>query len=220
MVLPARPNMCRMNTVETPDLVNAQEHEHRSRLLQAMAKVTADKGLSLTTIADIVREAGVSKRTFYEHFESKEACFLALFRAASGSALRTLREAVKPDRPWQTQIEHALQAYFEHLAAGPGLMRVLFVDIHHLGLDGMRVRREVMQELADFMVSTVNHTGSLQGVEAFRTLTPVMALAAVGGINELVLREIEQGRAAELQKLAPCAGEIVRVLTHADLDGL
>lgn len=220
MVLPARPNMCRMNTVETPDLVNAQEHEHRSRLLQAMAKVTADKGLSLTTIADIVREAGVSKRTFYEHFESKEACFLALFRAASGSALRTLREAVKPDRPWQTQIEHALQAYFEHLAAGPGLMRVLFVDIHHLGLDGMRVRREVMQELADFMVSTVNHTGSLQGVEAFRTLTPVMALAAVGGINELVLREIEQGRAAELKKLAPCAGEIVRVLTHADLNGL
>lgn len=220
MVLPARPNMCRMNTVETPDLVIAQEHEHRSRLLQAMAKVTADKGLSLTTIADIVREAGVSKRTFYEHFESKEACFLALFRAASGSALRTLREAVKPDRPWQTQIEHALQAYFEHLSAGPGLMRVLFVDIHHLGLDGMRVRREVMQELADFMVSTVNHTGSLQGVEAFRTLTPVMALAAVGGINELVLREIEQGRAAELKKLAPCAGEIVRVLTHADLNGL
>ncbi|MEZ5700921.1 MAG: helix-turn-helix domain-containing protein [Burkholderiaceae bacterium] len=35
------------------------------------------------TIADVVREAGVSKRSFYEHFESKEACFLALYAAAS-----------------------------------------------------------------------------------------------------------------------------------------
>jgi len=217
---PARPNMRPMKTVETPDLGNAQEHEHRSRLLQAMAKVSADKGLSLTTIADIVREAGVSKRTFYEHFESKEACFLALYRAASGSALRTLREAVKPERPWQTQIEHALQAYFEHLAAGPGLVRVLFVDIHHLGIDGMRVRREVMQELADFMMATVNLVGSQIEATPLRTLSPAMALAAVGGINELLLRAIEQGQAAELKRLTPCASEIVRVLTHADLHGL
>lgn len=216
-VPPAPPKIGRMNTAAAPDPIYELEHEHRTRLLQAMATVSAAKGLALTTIADIVREAGVSKRTFYEHFDSKEACFLALYRAASGSALRTLREALKPDRPWQTQIEHALQAYFEHLAAGAGLVRVLFVDIHHLGPEGLRARRDVMQQLADFMVTTVNRAEP--GAAPLRAMSPAMAMAAVGGINELVLQAIEQGQAAELKKLTPCAGEIVRALTHADRAG-
>lgn len=215
----APPKIERMNTVETLDHPQELEPVHRTRLLQAMAAVSAGKGLALTTIADIVREAGVSKRTFYEHFASKEACFLALYRAASASAMRTLREALKPDRPWQTQIEHALLAYFEHLAAGPGLVRVLFIDIHHLGPEGLRARRDVMQQLANFMVATVNGA-ALPSVAPLRALSPAMAMAAVGGINELVLQAIEHGQAAELKKLTPCAGEIVRALTHADLAGL
>ena len=107
--------------------------EHRTRLLQAMGSSAADRGFAATTIADIVREAGVSKRTFYEHFVSKEACFLALYRAVSASALRTLSESVRPEKPWHHQIETALNAYFGHLSAGPRLLRTLFVEIHHLG---------------------------------------------------------------------------------------
>lgn len=219
LVLLTPPKIWRMNTVAALDHLKQLEHEHRTRLLQAMATVAADKGLALTTIADIVRAAGVSKRTFYEHFDSKEACFLALYRAASASALRTLREALKTDRPWQTQIEQALDAYFEHLAAGPGLVRVLFVDIHHLGPEGLRARREVMQQLADFMVSTVNGA-ALPSATPLRAISPAMAMAAVGAINELVLQAIEQGNAAQLKNLSLGAGEIVRVLTHADLAGL
>lgn len=186
-----------------------------------MAQVSVEKGLAAVTIADIVRQAGVSKRTFYEHFDSKEACFLALYRAASASALRTLSDAVRPDRPWQTQVEHALDAYFAHLAAGPGLIRVLFVDIHHLGQAGIEVRREVLQQFAAFIVTTVNHgaANAPDGVR-LRALSPTMAMAAVGGIHELLLQAIEQGEAGQLQKLTPCAGEIVRVLTHANLSGL
>lgn len=209
-----------MNTVETPLQDNTLQSEHHSRLLQAMAAVSAEKGLALTTIADIVREAGVSKRTFYEYFSSKEACFLALYRAASASSLRILSNAVNPDRPWQTQIGHAMHAYFEHLAAGPSLIRVLFVDIHHLGPEGLRVRRNVMQQLADFMMSTVNSTAASNRAVQLPALSSAMAMAAVGGINELVLQAIEEGRAAELAQLAPCASEIVRVLTYVDLAGL
>lgn len=182
-----------------------------------MASVCGEKGFALVTIADIVREAGVSKRTFYEHFQGKDPCFLALYRAASASALRTLRDAVSPDRPWHTQVEHALQAYLAHLAAGPDLIRTLFVDIHHLGPEGIRVRREVMQQFADFMVDTVNSNGESAGGPAHRALAPSMAMAAVGGIHELVLQAIERDDAASLQALVPCASAIVRLLTQADL---
>jgi AcrR family transcriptional regulator len=127
------------------------EQEHRGRILQALGIAAAEKGFVATTIADIVRQAGMSKRTFYEHFNSKEACFLALYRAVSASALRTLSDSLKSGRPWHSQLETALHAYFAHLSAGPRLLRTLFVEVHHLGEQGAAVRREVMQHLADFM---------------------------------------------------------------------
>jgi AcrR family transcriptional regulator len=185
------------------------QHEAASRLLQAMARVCAEKGVALATIADIVREAGVSKRTFYEHFDSKETCFFALYRAASGSALRALRVALDVGHPWQTQVERALDAYLSHLSAAPDLSRMLFVEIHHLGPAGIRLRREVMQEFADFILDAVN------GGTTPSSLAPGMALAAVGAINEIILQALETGAADRLQKLTPVASDIVRRLTHA-----
>lgn len=184
-------------------------NEHRARLLQAMAQVAAAQGLAATSIASVVAEAGVSKRTFYEHFADKDACFLELYRAASASALRTLRESVQAGRPWQDQVEYALGAYLAHLAAGPQLIRMLFVEIHHLGLAGATVRREVMQQLADYMLETINTQD--------RVLTPTMAVAAVGGIHELVLQAIERGEAAQLERLTPSASSVVRLLAGAPI---
>lgn len=186
------------------------QSEHRRRLIQAMGGCAADRGYAATTIADIVREAGVSKRTFYEHFSSKEACFLALYRAVSAAALRTLSESVDPERPWQDQLDSALRAYFAHLSAGPTLLRTLFVEVQHLGDEGTAARREVMQQLADFLLQTVN--GRRGSAVAQPELAPPMAMAAVGGINELVLQAIEQGEAGQLEKLTPAASGIVRAL--------
>lgn len=182
----------------------AVSNEHRARLLQAMASVAAAQGLAATSIAAVVAEAGVSKRTFYEHFADKDACFLELYRAASASALQTLRASVQSERPWQDQVEFALGAYLGHLASGPQLIRMLFVEIHQLGDAGAQVRREVMQHLADYMLETIN-------VE-HKVLSPTMAMAAVGGIQELVLQAIEQGEAAQLERLGPSASAVVRLL--------
>jgi AcrR family transcriptional regulator len=188
------------STLEAPD----------TRLLHALAEVAADKGLAAVTVADVVRVAGVSKRTFYEHFADKESCFLTLYRLASVSALNTLRAAVQPALPWQAQVETALQAYFAHLSAGPRLLRTLFVEIHHLGEPGARARREVMASLADFMRETVSRDRP-----AAQALNPAMAMAAVGAITELVLQAIERNEQAELVRLVPVASDIVRRLAQA-----
>jgi AcrR family transcriptional regulator len=204
--------------METTDSSASHSSEHRARLLEAMAEVATAKGLAAATIADIVREAGVSKRTFYEHFTCKEGCFLALYRAASASALKTLREAVQPDRPWQAQVEHALSAYLAHLEQGTGLIRTLFVEIHHLGVAGLAVRREVMQELADFLCHIVSQRSPPANEDHVHTLTTAMALAAVGGINELILAAVERGETEHLTDLTACASDVVRSLTRADVN--
>lgn len=184
--------------------------EHRSRLLDGMALAVADKGYPAVTIADIVREAGVSRRTFYEHFQGKAECLVALYEAASHNALKVLRGAIDPRHPWQTQLEHALSAYLGGLAANPVLMRTLYVEILGLGTDGLAARRRVNQEIVAFMLEVVNG-----GPGRDRPLRPQMAMAVVGGINELVLECIEQDRLGALGELVGPSADLVRAVTDA-----
>ncbi len=187
----------------------AGDTEQRTRLLQGMGRALAMQGFANTTIADVVREAGMSKRSFYEHFPNKEACFLALYEAASGAALRTLKEAVQPDRPWQDQLEAAFVAYFTHLASGHQLLKALFVDIHLLGPAGAEVRRGVLGALAQFMCDTVNGPGDRVSGPP---ISPDLALAAIGGINEWIMRSIERDETALLPQMTPLACTLVRSL--------
>lgn len=185
-------------------------HEHRSRLLEGMAHAVAAKGYADTTIADIVREASVSRRTFYEHFTSKAECLIALYEAASHNALKVLKDAIRPGQPWQTQVEGALAAYLGCMAANPVLMRTLYIEILGLGAEGLAARRRVNQEIADFMLRVVNGAQPKGAVPLSRQ----MAMAVVGGINELVLEYLEQDRLDRLAELAAPAGELVRAATN------
>jgi AcrR family transcriptional regulator len=188
-----------------------QPAAHRTRLLEGMAQAVAAKGFADTTIADIVRAAGVSRRTFYEHFATRADCFIALYEAASHNTLAVLRAAIDPGHAWQTQLDRALTAYLGSMAQNPALLRSLVIEIHSLGVDGLAARRRVNQEFCGFMLEVVN---GAEGRGRKTPLTDEMAVAAVGGINELVLRAIEQGRAADLEQLAGPASQLVRTITR------
>ena len=179
-------------------------HQHRSRLLEGMAVAVSRKGYADTTIADIVREASVSRRTFYEHFATKAECLVALYEAASHNALKVLRGAVDPGKAWELQVEGALRAYLESMAANPVLLRTLFVEILHLGDEGLAARRRVNREIAGYMLDVVGRD----------PLTPELAMAVVGGIHELVLQAIEEGRVERLGELTPAASALVKAVVH------
>ena len=180
---------------------------HRTRLLEGMARAVARKGYGDTTIADVVAEASVSRRTFYEHFGSKAECFVALYTAASHNALQVLRDAVDPAHDWEEQLERALGAYLAAMAANPVLLRTLFIEILGLGPEGLLARRRVNQEIADYMLAVVNR-------DPARAITPELAMAVVGGIHELVLCEIEDGRVERLQELTGTATALVKAVVH------
>ena len=68
------------------------EADHRTRLITAMGTTLVVKPYADITIADVVAAARVSKRTFYEQFESKEACLLALCERLSERTLTVMSE--------------------------------------------------------------------------------------------------------------------------------
>ncbi|MFY3385034.1 TetR/AcrR family transcriptional regulator [Paracidovorax sp. MALMAid1276] len=188
--------------------------EHRARLLEGMARAVAAKGYADTTIADIVREASVSRRTFYEHFADKAECLIALYEAASGNAIAVLRSAINPRSPWQAQVEQALGAYLGVLARNPVLLRTLFIDILGLGASGLAARRRANQQLVDLMLDVVNNLPGERPRKA--PLQAIMAMAVVGGINEMVLQAIEQDRAGDLLALVEPASTLLRAAVSAE----
>jgi AcrR family transcriptional regulator len=198
-------------TISAMDVGTAANVEHRRRLLDGLAQVVALKGYVDTTIADIVREAGVSRRTFYEHFSSKSEALIALYEVASHNGLRVLEEHIDTRRDWNTQVEQALQAYLACLAQRPVLLRTLFIDILGLGRAGLMARRRVHESIASFVLEVVNAR------QAPPPLDRSTALAVVGGIHELVLHAIEQDPVADLQALAEPAARLVRAVARPRL---
>jgi AcrR family transcriptional regulator len=124
----------------------------RGRLLDAMAHVVAEKGYAATTVADVVERAGVSRRTFYEQFADKEACFLAAYDAALAVVLGRIREAVEATGPtgraaaagWRDRARAGVEAFLTLLASEPAFARALQVEILTAGPAALERRAHML----------------------------------------------------------------------------
>lgn len=185
----------------------------RERLVCGMNAAVAEKGYGPTTIADVVRLARVSKRTFYEHFDDKQDCFLAAYDTASAHVLGAMRaaSAAAAGAPWSERVERVVVAYLEAMAAQPELTRTFLIEILGAGPRALAHRRETMERFADQMVvfcAELRHDEP-----ALRPVSHALATAVVGGVNELVLGAAEHGRAGELlTHLREPAVELVRAV--------
>ncbi|HEX2265256.1 MAG TPA: TetR/AcrR family transcriptional regulator, partial [Solirubrobacterales bacterium] len=93
----------------------------RNRIHQAMIEVVSERGYPETRVVDVIGVAGVSRKTFYELFDSKEDCFLAAYDVLLDNLLGDTTNAFesKHGTPWAERIAAALEALLAHLAAHP-----------------------------------------------------------------------------------------------------
>ena len=169
---------------------NEVDQAQRRELLEAFCRAVEERGLAATTIADIVRHARVSKRTFYEHFADKEACFFAAYRAIAAEVMRQVATAVNFEASWEAQIEAAVRTYVTVLDSRPKLTRAFFLEIHAAGARAIALRRDVLTEFAELTRGFVAQARKRQ--PELVPLTAAMATAMVGGINELMLLKAER----------------------------
>jgi len=151
----------------------------RLQLVEGLCMAVEQRGLAAARIADIVRHARVSKRTFYEHFRDKASCFVEAYRELARQTMEQIAASVDVSAPWQQQIEAALGAYFAALDARPKLTRAFFLEIHVAGAGAISLRREVLERFADLTMRFV--TLARKQKPELRPLTPLMATAIVGG---------------------------------------
>lgn len=189
--------------------------DHRTRLLDALTLALIERPYAELTIADIVAGAHVSRRTFYEQFENKDACLLALCERLSETILGLIAAGYDPEADWVEQLSRVTDLYLQALQAQPALVRTLYIELMQLGAPGLAMRRRIGQRFAMFLIMQVELSRLREPGK--RPLSPALATAVVGGVNELILQAIEEGRADRLSELAPTVSEFMQaVLTSLE----
>jgi len=186
--------------------MTSTESTSRERVTLGLAQAIEEKGYATSTIADIARCAGVSKRTFYENFSDKESCFLALYIYLSQHAVAAIREVLTMTPTWPEQLHAVANAYIQALRKRPALTRAIFLEINSAGPPALATRRVVFDAFAELLQDLAKE--GRRNKPALRELSRPMAMAIVAGVNELALLTIEAGRSMRLGDLEQVACDL------------
>lgn len=126
--------------------------DQRIRILLALAEAMAEKGYVATTVADVLKRAGVSRETFYQQFSSKQDAFMAAFDAAGSLALTALAEDVAAEADPVDRFAEALRTYLSNLVAQPALARMFLVEVYAAGPEAIARRAAFQQRVVETMV--------------------------------------------------------------------
>jgi AcrR family transcriptional regulator len=162
------------------------------RLLDGIAASVIERGYRDTTVADIVRHARTSKRTFYEQFASKEECLIELLRRNNENLIANIRNAVDPDADWHVQIRQAVVAYVDHIEARPAITLSWIRELPAVGVVAQPLHRLAMEHLTDMLVDLSDSPGFRRA--QITPLSRPLALIVLGGLRELTALFVEDGR--------------------------
>jgi AcrR family transcriptional regulator len=177
-----------------------------ARLLEGLAESIREKGLAATQVTDIVRHAHASRRTFYNHFDDKESCFVELTEALSSVLLETVDQAIDRDAPLATQIDQAIDAYVDTLAEDPGLTATFASPT--LGERVVVAQHEGVERYAQLLVSVVAADAAREpGVAPVSLLRAYML---VSGCQQTIMRAVARG-----EDLGEVASEVKAVMKSA-----
>jgi AcrR family transcriptional regulator len=167
----------------------------RDRLIDGMAQTVARRGYAATPVAEVLKAAGVSRRTFYEQFADKEDCFLAAYDAIAALCTEQLLAGYHAGSDWEAGIAGAYDALLGTLAAAPDYAHLGVVGVLAAGPRALARREATLRRFARF----IDYTRE-RAEEAVRP-PALVGQAIVGGIHELVHSQIVRGETARLPEL-------------------
>jgi AcrR family transcriptional regulator len=174
-------------------------HNQRERLIAGIAEAIAEHGYSGTTIAHITRAAAVSRRTFYEHFSSKDECFVAAYDTVMKELRERVSAAFEESEEWPYAIKAGIDAMLQFLAAEPNLARLCMVEALVAGPAVVERYDAAIQSFVPYFQE--GRKG--RPPEVLSRLSPTTEEALVGGMVSLISRRIIAGKTEELEELLP-----------------
>jgi AcrR family transcriptional regulator len=170
----------------------------RERILNSLAVVCAGKGYPATTVEDVTAHAGVSRRTFYDLFADKEACFLEAYDMIVERAFGEVGAAFAAGGPnWPGRIASGMRALIELFAAEPALARLVIVEALAAGGRALERRDTALTRFAAFFEE------GRAGLPATLHNPELLTQGVIGGLYEALYRVILEGQTEHLVDLLP-----------------
>jgi AcrR family transcriptional regulator len=169
----------------------------RARLEGAMVEAVARHGFAGTTLRELVTLAGVSKTTFYEHFDSKQDCFLATFDEIIDQATRRVSAAFREPGDFRQRLLAGLTSFMDLAVEEPAAASLAGVESLTLGAAGVAHRERGSAAFEVMVRQSFDHSPS--SVE----VSDLIVRAIVGGIRGVVYHRLRSGKVEELPRLVP-----------------
>jgi AcrR family transcriptional regulator len=165
----------------------------RDRLVAGMISAIAEKGYREATVTDVVAAAGVSRRTFYHYFSSKQDCYLAAYDVVARHLAEASISAGEGVADWGPRVKAEIAGAMTFFAANPDLVRFYLQAPPRAGEDiATRHRRATGRVLAQL---------SAEVPAGARKPTPDVLNAVAGGMAALIVRKVEEGQGENLPEL-------------------
>lgn len=169
----------------------------RERILDAVLQAASRSGYAAMRIEDVIAIAGVSRRTFYDHFANKEEAFLAAYELVLNQLLSGVTSAFASGETWTSRVRRGLAAFLNLLASEPVLAQVCVVEALAAGPRAL-ARRTAAMEAFQALLRPAD-----DDVLVTTSAPPVAVEAIVGGIYEVIYSRVTSQRTQELPTLLP-----------------
>jgi AcrR family transcriptional regulator len=167
----------------------------RRRIMDALAQLTAEQGYEATKISDVVKRAGVARKTLYDNFEGKEEVFLAAFDAARDEVVERIEAScAEVGGGWQEAVEAGLAAFLGYVAENPSLARMCMVEALSATPATTKRYEDALQEFVE-MAEARTPEG--------RRLPETIDETLIGGVAWIVYQQIRRGETAAVEDLLP-----------------
>lgn len=176
-------------------------NHQRGRLQGAMVEAVARHGFVGTTLRELVALAGVSRTTFYAHFDNKQDCFLATFDAIVAELEVRVGEAYRSGGDFRDRLLAGLGAFMQIAVEEPAAASLAAVESLTLGAAGVAHRERAAEAFEALVQQSFDHSPSE------REVSPTTVRAIVAGIRGVTYRRLRDGRAAELPGTVEVLGD-------------
>jgi AcrR family transcriptional regulator len=180
------------------------------RLICAMTDAVAENGYAETSVADVIARAGVSRRTFYEHFSDKEDCFLAAYDMGAAATYEAMVKASEGIKDWRELLDAVFTTWLEFLAADLAFTRAYMVEFWAAG-DAARERWKARRDRTAGLLKTL-HKRARKEDPTIEPVSDTVIAAVVGGVNRVVISHVLANDPRPLTALKP---ELLRFITLA-----
>jgi AcrR family transcriptional regulator len=179
----------------------------RSRLLRAAVVAVNEEGYANVTVAHITERARVSRRTFYDLFENREACLGALIEDVVARIEGEIARAGLDGLSWREHVRGGLLAILSFFDREPALARVCVVQSLRGGPDVLRRREEVLARLIGVL-----DEGRDEGPAASRGggVTELTAEGLIGASLAIVYARLQPGE--DMPSLTSLTGELMSMI--------